>query len=349
MDVLEGLDRRSFTETLGFFEGLGLVTAPEAAEVLAMLDPAFPFADAVAAAASIHLHVKVADTDALPHDTIMARGTEPTSCTQGYVKYPFPGGINIIFSSIPISEDDMLADATAPTSPVMDHKGIDLRASTAEMRSIFDAVPSITADRGWRHRPQGGGDTPVYCCHTEVLGKHWVYPNPDAAGQSRPIEFAIGELVLHDAKMGCDLRPMDPGDGRAEEAGAALAACSASHGAAEGGPAGSSYYERGDLGHFADMGNNASPTMAKFWAYYNAATGENGALTKREKALIALAVAHTKQCPYCIDAYTNTLVDLGASPDEMHEAVHVAAALDAGIDLVHGVQMRNVLHARGAI
>ncbi|MDQ6783117.1 MAG: arsenosugar biosynthesis-associated peroxidase-like protein [Actinomycetota bacterium] len=97
------------------------------------------------------------------------------------------------------------------------------------------------------------------------------------------------------------------------------------------------------------MGNNASPTMAKFWAYYNAATGENGALTKREKALIALAVAHTKQCPYCIDAYTNTLVDLGASPDEMHEAVHVAAALDAGIDLVHGVQMRNVLHARGAI
>ncbi|MGI8752366.1 MAG: arsenosugar biosynthesis-associated peroxidase-like protein [Acidimicrobiales bacterium] len=112
---------------------------------------------------------------------------------------------------------------------------------------------------------------------------------------------------------------------------------------------GSSYYERGDLARFTEMGEHAGPTMAKFWAYYNAATGEDGALTKREKALIALAVAHSKQCPYCIDAYTNTLVDLGASPDEMHEAVHVAAALGAGIDLVHGVQMQNVLRSRGAI
>ncbi|MDQ6837017.1 MAG: arsenosugar biosynthesis-associated peroxidase-like protein [Actinomycetota bacterium] len=97
------------------------------------------------------------------------------------------------------------------------------------------------------------------------------------------------------------------------------------------------------------MGDHAKPLMAKFWAYYNAATAEDGALSKREKALIALAIAHSKQCPYCIDAYTNTLVDLGVSPDEMHEAVHVAAALGAGIDLVHGVQMRNVLHARGSI
>jgi alkylhydroperoxidase/carboxymuconolactone decarboxylase family protein len=89
--------------------------------------------------------------------------------------------------------------------------------------------------------------------------------------------------------------------------------------------------------------------MDKFWGYYTEATAKDGALNRREKALIALAVAHSKQCPYCIDAYTNALVNLGVSADEMHEAVHVAAALGAGIDLVHGVQMQNVLRARGAL
>jgi alkylhydroperoxidase/carboxymuconolactone decarboxylase family protein len=109
------------------------------------------------------------------------------------------------------------------------------------------------------------------------------------------------------------------------------------------------YYERADLARFAEVGNYAKPLMKKFWAYYNSVVAEDGALTHREKALIALAVAHSKQCPYCIDAYTNTLVDLGVSPDEMHEAVHVAAALAAGIDLVHGVQMQNTLRLRGAL
>ena len=127
MDVLDGVDRRTFAQTLEFFEGLGLVSEPEAAEALAMLDPAFPFADAVAAAASLHLHIKVVDTEALPHETIKARGTQPTSCTEGYIKYPFPGGINMIFSSIPISEDDLLDGVVAPSGAVLDHKGVDLR------------------------------------------------------------------------------------------------------------------------------------------------------------------------------------------------------------------------------
>ena len=89
--------------------------------------------------------------------------------------------------------------------------------------------------------------------------------------------------------------------------------------------------------------------MNKFWAYYNGVFGEDGALTRREKALIGLAVAHSKQCPYCIDSFTNTCADLEVTPDEMHEAVHAAASLGAGIDLVHGVQMQNALKLRGAI
>jgi alkylhydroperoxidase/carboxymuconolactone decarboxylase family protein len=55
----------------------------------------------------------------------------------------------------------------------------------------------------------------------------------------------------------------------------------------------------------------------------------------------ALAVAHAVQCPYCIDAYTTGSLEKGATPEQMTEAVHVAAAIRGGASLVHGVQMRN--------
>lgn len=108
------------------------------------------------------------------------------------------------------------------------------------------------------------------------------------------------------------------------------------------------YYESMDLKKFGDVGKFRRELMDKFFEYYNKVTGEDGALTKREKALIALAVAHAKQCPYCIDAYTTQCLETGANPDQMTEAIHVAAALEAGITLVHGVQMNNVLDHYGA-
>ena len=108
------------------------------------------------------------------------------------------------------------------------------------------------------------------------------------------------------------------------------------------------YYESDDLKKFGDVGRFRKELMDKFFEYYNKVTGEDGALTKREKALIALAVAHSKKCPYCIDAYTTACLESGANPDQMTEAVHVAAAMDAGITLVHGVQMNNVLDKVGA-
>jgi alkylhydroperoxidase/carboxymuconolactone decarboxylase family protein len=67
-----------------------------------------------------------------------------------------------------------------------------------------------------------------------------------------------------------------------------------------------------------------------------------GELTEREKALIALAVAHAVQCPYCIDAYTRASLEKGSNLAEMTEAVHVAAAIRGGASLVHGVQMRKI-------
>lgn len=109
------------------------------------------------------------------------------------------------------------------------------------------------------------------------------------------------------------------------------------------------YYHREDLARFGEVGTFRKDLMDKFFAYYTEVTGTDGALTKREKALIALAVSHSKQCPYCIDAYTTQCLENGASPDQMTEAIHVAAAMEAGMTLVHGVQMLNGLKDKGVL
>ena len=101
------------------------------------------------------------------------------------------------------------------------------------------------------------------------------------------------------------------------------------------------YYHSHDLGKFGEIGKGNKDLWNKFKSYYDAVFAE-GALTEREKALIALAVAHTVQCPYCIDAYTQTSLEKGSNVEEMTEAVHVACAIRGGASLVHGVQMRNV-------
>jgi alkylhydroperoxidase/carboxymuconolactone decarboxylase family protein len=106
------------------------------------------------------------------------------------------------------------------------------------------------------------------------------------------------------------------------------------------------YYDAHDLARFGEIGEEAPELAKKFFAWYEAVFAE-GALTVREKALIALAVAHTVQCPYCIDAYSSDCLKNGADAEQMTEAVHVAAAIRGGASLVHGVQMRNHLHKFG--
>jgi alkylhydroperoxidase/carboxymuconolactone decarboxylase family protein len=101
------------------------------------------------------------------------------------------------------------------------------------------------------------------------------------------------------------------------------------------------YYHSADLGKFAEIGKGNRELWEKFLGYYSAVFAE-GALTEREKALIALGVAHAVQCPYCIDAYTQACLEKGSNIEEMTEAVHVACAIRGGASLVHGVQMRNV-------
>jgi alkylhydroperoxidase/carboxymuconolactone decarboxylase family protein len=105
------------------------------------------------------------------------------------------------------------------------------------------------------------------------------------------------------------------------------------------------YYASEHLGQFGTIAQGNPDLAEKFFAWYNAVFAE-GALTEREKALIALGVAHAVQCPYCIDAYTKACLEKGSDLEQMTEAVHVASAIRGGAALVHGVQMLE--HARHA-
>lgn len=98
------------------------------------------------------------------------------------------------------------------------------------------------------------------------------------------------------------------------------------------------YYDPKDLAKFGKIKKWQPDLGSKFFEWYNSVF-EEGALTVREKSLIALAVAHAIQCPYCIDAYTEESLKHGGDEAQMMEAVHVAGAIRGGASMVHGVQM----------
>lgn len=103
------------------------------------------------------------------------------------------------------------------------------------------------------------------------------------------------------------------------------------------------YYNSEDLKKFGNITEWQKELGDKFFDYYGSVFKE-GALTAREKALIALAVSHAIQCPYCIESYTKDTLSKGVDEEQMMEAVHVAAAIRGGASLVHGVQMMNVVN-----
>jgi alkylhydroperoxidase/carboxymuconolactone decarboxylase family protein len=103
------------------------------------------------------------------------------------------------------------------------------------------------------------------------------------------------------------------------------------------------YFDPEDLKKFGHIGDWQKPMADKFFSWY-AEVFKEGALSEREKSLIALGVAHALQCPYCIDAYTSGCLEKGADEEQMMEAVQVAAAIRAGTTLVYSTQMMN--HAK---
>src|SRR5690606_38026441 len=98
------------------------------------------------------------------------------------------------------------------------------------------------------------------------------------------------------------------------------------------------YYDESDLAKFSSIGEFQKELGDRFFAYYGEVF-KDSELSAREKSLIALAVAHAVQCPYCIDAYSTDAYEKGWSEAQLMEAVHVACVIRGGASLVHGVQM----------
>ena len=193
--------------SLDLLKSLSLMNACEVKLVQACLAESM-LAACLERAETLHVHVKVDDTHRVPRALLEAAGAELDHERDGFVKFRLPGGINAIFSHIPVSADDLREQGSErKRRPSLDHIGIDVRTVDEASRAAFGALPAAAAAKGWAHVPQGGAGRAVKCCHVEVAEKHWVFP---VAAGSRPIEIAFGPLKQSESGYGCDLRPAHP-------------------------------------------------------------------------------------------------------------------------------------------
>lgn len=93
-------------------------------------------------------------------------------------------------------------------------------------------------------------------------------------------------------------------------------------------------YTNDNLTKLKTMDALAPDTMKAFWAFDQAALAE-GAIPVKYKELIAVAVALTTQCPYCISIHSGNARKAGATETELTEAALVTAALRAGAAITH--------------
>jgi AhpD family alkylhydroperoxidase len=97
-------------------------------------------------------------------------------------------------------------------------------------------------------------------------------------------------------------------------------------------------YDMAKLKNLSILGEGATKAMSAFWAFDKAALAD-GVVPKKYKELIALAVALTTQCPYCLELHRAAAEKAGATAAEMAETALVAAALRAGAAITHAVHL----------
>ncbi len=97
-------------------------------------------------------------------------------------------------------------------------------------------------------------------------------------------------------------------------------------------------YDMDQLKKLGSLGKNAPAAMKAFQALDAAALGD-GAIPKKYKELIALGIALTTQCPYCLEIHKDHAVKAGATQEELAEVTFIAAALRAGAAVVHGTHL----------
>ena len=94
------------------------------------------------------------------------------------------------------------------------------------------------------------------------------------------------------------------------------------------------HYEIDTKKHRAKLYGLKKDLMDSF-GNFNTKAFADGALPAKTKELIAVAAAHITRCPYCIDGHTKKAKLLGATDEEIAEAIFVAAAMNAGASLAH--------------
>src|SRR3982750_4937455 len=96
------------------------------------------------------------------------------------------------------------------------------------------------------------------------------------------------------------------------------------------------YQTRRDIAAVPALLALARPEGEQFMAFNGAAEREDGAIPRKYRELIALGVALTTQCPYCLDVHTRGAKRAGATREEIAEVAFLAAALGAGAGATHG-------------
>lgn len=86
-----------------------------------------------------------------------------------------------------------------------------------------------------------------------------------------------------------------------------------------------------------------APDIHTAWNRFSKAVFAAGAVDEKSKQLIAVAVAHVTQCPYCIDGHTKLAERKGASQEEIMEAIWVAAEMRAGGAYAHSTIALNAM------
>jgi len=107
------------------------------------------------------------------------------------------------------------------------------------------------------------------------------------------------------------------------------------------------YHDAADLKLMKEM-RKLAPADFEAWLGLDKITGRDGAIPRKYRELLAIAVACTTQCPYCIEAHSRAAKAAGASREEVVEASLVAAALCAGAAATHGATVLKFFDAAPA-
>ena len=107
------------------------------------------------------------------------------------------------------------------------------------------------------------------------------------------------------------------------------------------------YHDAADLKLLKEM-RKLAPTEFDAWLALDKIVGRDGAIPRKYRELLAIAVACTTQCPYCIEAHARGARAAGATREEIVEASLVAAALRAGGGATHGAMALKFYDAASA-